>query len=64
MDTADSGIVHKPDSTKGIDFFVDADFAGGWSQLDADNAKNMMSCKGYVITYALRILLWCSKLQT
>ena len=38
-------------------------FAGGWSQEDADNAENIMSRTGYVITYAGCIMKWFSKLQ-
>ena len=44
-------IVYRPSKEKYIEFYVDADFAGGWSQVDADNAENSMSCTGYVITY-------------
>ena len=44
------GIVYRPDKEKYIECYVDADFAGGWSQVDADNAENPMSCTGYVIT--------------
>mmetsp|Transcript_33271 Transcript_33271/g.67131 ORF Transcript_33271/g.67131 Transcript_33271/m.67131 type:complete len:167 (+) Transcript_33271:66-566(+) len=43
---------------------VDTDFAGGWSQADADNAENVMSRTGYVIMYAGCPIIWCSKLQT
>ena len=50
--TKERGLVFKPDSTKGIECFVDADFAGGWSKADASNSKNVMSRTGYVIFYA------------
>ena len=36
----------------------------GWDQADANNAKNVISCKGYVIMYSWCSLLWWSKLQT
>ena len=58
------GIVYKPDPTRGIECFVDADFAGGWSQADADSAENVMSRTGFVIMYAGCPVIWMSKLQT
>jgi len=60
----DRGIIYEPDESKGIECYVDADFAGGWSQADADNADNVMSRTGYVIMYAGCPILWGSKLQT
>ena len=58
------GLIFEPIESRGIECFVDADFAGGWSQADADNAENVMSRTGYVIMYAGCPILWCSKLQT
>ncbi len=52
LDTCSHGIVYKPDTTKGLECYVNADFAGGWSQADSDNAENILSCTGYIITYA------------
>ena len=45
-----------------MECYVDADFADGWAQTDADNAENIMSYAGYVITYVVCPVLWCSKL--
>jgi hypothetical protein len=39
----DKGMVYKPDSTKGIEVYVDADFSGGWDPGDAMNADNVNS---------------------
>ena len=58
------GIVYKTDKEKGINCYVYAEFAGGWSQADADNVENVMLLTGYVITYTGCTVLWCSKLQT
>ena len=55
---------YKPDKEKGIECYIDADFAGGWAQADSDNVENFMSCTGYVIMYVGCPVLWCSKLQT
>ena len=49
---------------KNIECYVDANFSGGWDQADANNAENIMSHMGYVITYAGCPVLCCSKLQT
>ena len=46
------GIIYKPNRLLGLQCYVDADFAGGWLQTDADNPKNLMSRTRYVILYA------------
>ena len=43
LNTRKRGIIYKPDKSKGLECYVDADFAGGWSQADADNADNVLS---------------------
>ena len=58
------GIIYSPDPSLGLECFVDADFAGGWSQADADNVENVMSRTGFVLRYAGCPIRWCSKLQT
>ncbi len=49
---------------KGIEVYVDADFAGGWTSADADSADNVLSRTGFIICYANCPLVWCCKLQT
>jgi hypothetical protein len=63
-DNCKQDIIYKVDKSKGIEVYVDADFAGGWSSADADNADNVLSQTGFVIRYANCPLVWCSKLQT
>jgi hypothetical protein len=63
-DNCERGITYKVDRSKGIEVYVDADFAGGWSCADSDNADNVLSRTGFVICYANCPLIWCSKLQT
>jgi hypothetical protein len=58
------GVTYKIDRSKGVEVYVDAGFAGGWSSADADNADNVLSRNGFVICYANCPLIWCSKLQT
>ena len=43
LDTRTCGIIYKPSKSKGLECYVNADFAGGWSQADADNADNVLS---------------------
>jgi hypothetical protein len=38
LSTKEKGMVYKPDSLRGIEVFVDADFAGSWDPADAMNA--------------------------
>jgi hypothetical protein len=64
LDTRKRGIIYKPDKSLGLECYVDADFAGGWSQADSDNAENVLSRTGYVIMYANCPIHWVSRLQT
>ena len=58
------GVVYKTNIDKGLKCYVDADFSSGWAQADSDNAENVMSRTGYIITYVGCTVLWCSKLKT
>ncbi len=58
------GIIYKPDKSKGLECYVDANFAGGWSQANAKNADNVLSQTGYSIMYANCPILWVSCFQT
>jgi len=62
--TPTEGIVLRPDSSRGIQCYVDADFAGGWSSADADDPSSVYSRTGYIIMYAGCPIVWVSKLQT
>ncbi len=64
LNTRKHGIMYKPDIKKGLEWYVDVDFAGGWSQTDADNVENVLLHTGYVIMYANCPILWVSRLQT
>ena len=45
------GIIYKVNKSS-IEVYVDADFAGGWSSADSENADNVLSRTGFVICYA------------
>ena len=62
--TKNKGIIYNPDIKKGLECFVDADFAGGWNQADANDADNVLSRTGIVIMYANCPIFWRSSLQT
>ncbi len=63
LDTCKCSIFYKPNKSKGLECYVDTDFAGGWSQADAENADNVLSRTGYILMYANCPILWVSRLQ-
>ncbi len=64
LGTMDKGLIFWPDTTRGLECYVDADFAGGWSSGDNEKPESVLSRTGYVIMYAGCPITWCSKLQT
>ena len=47
--TKHRGIQFKPDSSKGIECYVDADFVGARDKADADNPEKVLSRTGFII---------------
>jgi hypothetical protein len=43
LSLSNKGIVYKPDSMRGLEVFVVADFASGWSSGDAHNPEVVIS---------------------
>ncbi|KAL7533931.1 hypothetical protein ACHAXR_010147 [Thalassiosira sp. AJA248-18] len=65
MHTNKEGIVYNPDTSKGLECYVDADFAGGYSPETGHDADNLLSrTVGMVIMYANCPIYWRSSLQT
>ena len=64
LTSRERGIIYKPDTSKGLECYVDADFAGSWQKADAESADSVMSRTGYVLMYAGCPIHWVSKLQT
>jgi histone deacetylase 1/2 len=60
--TKDKGIILKPQSDKGIECYVDADFAGGYIKEASHEPTSVMSRTGYVIYYMGCPILWVSVL--
>jgi hypothetical protein len=64
LSTHEKGMKYKPDSSKGLEVYVDANFVGGWDPADPGNTDNVYSRTGFVIQYASCPIFWQSKLQT
>ena len=62
--TKDDGLIIKPDATKGVQCYVNADFAGGYSATTCDDPVSVFSRTGYAIFYLNCPVLWVSKLQS
>ena len=62
--TKDKGIIFKPDINKGLECYVDTDFADGWDKANAYNSTAVMSRTGYIIIFCGCPLIWCSKIQS
>ena len=52
------GVIYKVDKSKGIEVYVDADFAGGWSSAYSENADNILLRTGFVIRYGNCPIIW------
>ena len=62
--TQDQGLILTVDQSKGIECYVDPDFAGGYDKKDPDNPRDYLSRTGYVVKYAGCPIVWTSKLQS
>ena len=62
--TRDKGMIFMPDSSQGLEVYVDADFAGNWNRDEAPYDRDMArSCHGYIIKYMGCPIMWKSQLQ-
>jgi hypothetical protein len=57
-------MINRPDSSKGIEVYGNADFAGGRDPGNASNPDSVYFRTGYVIWYARCPIYWYSKLHT
>ena len=62
--TRKEGIVYNPDISKGLECYVDTDFARGWQEENTDDADNVILRTGMVIMYTNCPIIWRSSLQT
>ena len=62
--TRDKSIVFKPVVSRSLECLVDADVVGGWADGNQNDPESVLSCAGYVISYAGCLIHWCSKMET
>ena len=62
-DTRHQGMILNPDKTKGLELFVDADFAGNWDPENTEDIDTARSRHGYLVKYANCPIIWKSQLQ-
>ena len=64
LGTRDKGLILRPDKTKGLECYVDADWAGAWTFGSSYDPLSTHSRTGFVILYAGCPILWKSKIQS
>ena len=52
LDTRDKGMIYRPDTSRGIECYVYADFAGVWKDCDHESPESVLSRTGFVIMYS------------
>lgn len=62
--TRNKGIIMRPDETKNMCMYVDADFAGNWNREEANDRDTARSRHGYTITYLNCPIVWKSQMQS
>jgi hypothetical protein len=62
--TRDKGLILKPNPSKSLEVFVDADFAGNWDKEETWDPDTARSRHGYIVSYAGCPILHKSQLQT
>lgn len=61
--TKNKGFAMNPDTSKGIEVYVDADFSGNWDREDSLNPDTARSRHGYIIKFMGCPIVWKSQLQ-
>ena len=57
-------MIYRLDITQGLEYYVDADFAGGQKDGNHDSPESVLSPTGFFIMYAGFPITWGSKFQT
>ena len=58
IDTKDKGMIFRPNTSRGLECYVDEDFAGGWKDGDQDSPESVLSRTGFVIMFAGCPITW------
>ena len=61
--TKNKGFIMRPDTKKGLEVYVDADFSGNWCKEDSHHTDTARSRHGYIIKYQNCPIVWKSQLQ-
>ena len=62
--TRTKGFIIKPDLSKGMEVYVDADFSGNWNRKDSEHVDSARSRHGYIIKFMNCPIIWKSQMQT
>ena len=63
LKTKEEGLILCPDTTRGLECYVDADWAGSWQERSSHDPLSSHSRTGFVILYAGCPIIWASKMQ-
>jgi hypothetical protein len=63
LKTKDEGMILHPNKTRGLECFVDADWAGSWQERSSHDPLSSHSRSGFVVLYAGCPIIWGSKMQ-
>ena len=44
-------MIYRPDTSQGLECYVDADFVGGWKDVDHDSLESVLSYTSFFIMY-------------
>ena len=64
LDTRDKVVIYKPDTSQGLECYVDADFVVGWKYGDQNSQESVLSLTGFFIMYYGFSIHWGGKIQT
>jgi hypothetical protein len=63
LKTKDEGLILRPDKSRGLECYVDADWAGSWNDRSSHDPLSSHSRTGFVVLYAGCPIIWGSKMQ-
>ena len=49
MDTRDKGMIYRPDTSRGLECYIDSDFEVGWKGGDHDSPESVLSRTGFLL---------------
>ena len=64
LKTRERGLTLRPNRSKGLECYVDADWAGSWQERSSHDVMSAHSRTGFIIMFAGCPITWSSKMQT